>query len=70
VTLCESSEARPGWLAQAYFELAEIERASGKRPDAIAHYKRFVALAKIDSPYRDEALRALVGLGSPYEGSL
>jgi tetratricopeptide (TPR) repeat protein len=67
VTLCESTETHPGWLAQAYFELAEIERGSGKRPDAIQHYKRFLVLAKVDSPYRDEALRALVSLGAPYE---
>ena len=67
VALSESGETRPGWLAQAYFELAESERSSGRRPDAIHHYKRFLALAKVDSPYRDDALRALVSLGSPYE---
>jgi tetratricopeptide (TPR) repeat protein len=67
VTLSEGREPRPGWLAQAYFELAEIERASGKRADAIQHYRRFVALAKVDSPYRDEALKALTALGAAYE---
>ena len=69
VTLCESNEARPGWLAVAYFDLAESERATGKRADAVTHYKRFLGLAKVDSPFRDEALRALVSLGSPYEGT-
>jgi predicted Zn finger-like uncharacterized protein len=69
VTLCETKEIRPGWLAVAYFDLAESERGSGKRADAIQHYKRFLGLAKVDSPFRDEALRALVSLGSPYEGA-
>jgi pentatricopeptide repeat protein len=69
VTLSEANETRPGWLEVAYFDLAESERASGKRADAIVHYKRFLGLAKVDSPFRDEALRALVSLGSPYEGS-
>jgi tetratricopeptide (TPR) repeat protein len=69
VDLSESSEQRPGWLAQAYYELAEGERGSGRRADAILHYKRFLALAKVDSPYREDALRSLVSLGSPYEGN-
>jgi tetratricopeptide (TPR) repeat protein len=68
VALCESSETRPGWLAQAYFELAEGERSSGRAADAIQHYKRFLALAKVDSPYRNEALRDLKSLGATYDG--
>jgi predicted Zn finger-like uncharacterized protein len=69
VTLCESKDVRPGWLEVAYFDLAESERASGKRADAIQHYKRFLGLAKVDSPFRSEALKGLVALGSPYEGA-
>ena len=70
VTLIEESDARPGWLGQAYYELAEIERGSGKKADAIRHYRRFLALAKVDSPYRDDALRGLVSLGAPYDKDL
>jgi predicted Zn finger-like uncharacterized protein len=64
VTLSESTENRPGWLAQAYFELGELERAGGKRADAIAHLRRFLALAKVDSPYRADARKALAALGA------
>jgi len=67
VVLCETTESRPGWLAQAYFELAELERVGGRRPDAVAHYRKFMALAKVDSPYRADAEKALASLGAPYE---
>ena len=67
VTLSEGRDIKPGWLAQAYFELAEGERMSGKRADAIQHYRKFIALAKVDSPYRVEAIRLLAMLGAPYD---
>jgi len=67
VTLSEASDARPGWLAQAYFELGELERAGGGRADAVAHLRRFLALAKVDSPYRADARKALTALGAGYE---
>ena len=67
VTLTEATETRPGWLAQAYFELGESERGSGKRADAVQHYRRFLALAKVDSPYRADAVKALSSLGAPYD---
>jgi hypothetical protein len=54
-------------LAQAYFELGELERAAGKRADAINHLRRFLALAKVDSPYRADARKALTALGATYE---
>jgi tetratricopeptide (TPR) repeat protein len=67
VTLSEASDARPGWLAEAYFDLGELERADGKRADAINHLRRFLALAKVDSPYRADARKALTALGATYE---
>lgn len=67
VTLSEARDVRPAWLAQAYFELAESERMTGKRVDAIQHYRKFIALAKVDSPYRTEAIRFLALLGAPYD---
>jgi tetratricopeptide (TPR) repeat protein len=67
VTRSEGLETKPGWLAQAYFELGEIERTTGKRADAVTHLRRFLALAKVDSPYRGEAMKTLASLGAPYE---
>jgi tetratricopeptide (TPR) repeat protein len=67
VTLSEARDVRPAWLAQAYFELAESERMSGKRADAIQHYRKFIALAKADSPFRGEAMKWLAAYGAPYE---
>ncbi len=67
VQLSELMDAKPGWLAQAYFELAESEQASGKRSDAIQHFRRFLSVAKPDSPYRPDALKALTALGSRYD---
>jgi tetratricopeptide (TPR) repeat protein len=65
VSLAQTAESPPTWLAQAYFELAEIERSGGKRKDAIEHYRRFLDM-KRESPYRDDAKRALAALGAPY----
>lgn len=67
VTLSEAGDARPGWLAQAYFELGELERTGGRRADAVAHLRRFLALAKVDSPYRADARKSLTALGATYE---
>jgi tetratricopeptide (TPR) repeat protein len=63
VSLGEAQTIKPGWLSQAYFELAEAERAGGKRQEAINHYRLFLASAKNDSPYRTDAMRALDSLG-------
>jgi tetratricopeptide (TPR) repeat protein len=67
VSLSEARDVKPGWLAQAYFELAESERMTGKRTDAIGHYRKFMALAKVDSPYRGEAMKWLAAFGAPYD---
>ena len=67
VTLSEGRDVRPAWLAQAYFELAESERMTGKRTEAIQHYRKFIALAKVDSPYRGEAMKWLAAFGAPYD---
>ncbi len=61
-------EARPSWLWEAYLMLADIDRSSGRRQEAIDHYREFLKLAPPDSPFRVEAIKALNGLGAPYEG--
>jgi hypothetical protein len=40
---------------------------TGKRADAIQHYRKFIALAKVDSPYRGEAMKWLAAYGAPYD---
>jgi tetratricopeptide (TPR) repeat protein len=67
VNLSETRDVKPGWLPQAYFELAESERMTGKRADAVNHYRKFLGLAKADSPYRSEAMKWLTAFGAPYE---
>ena len=61
-------EARPPWLWEAYLMLAESDRASGRRQEAIDHYREFLKLAPPDSPFRVDAIKALQGLGAPWEG--
>jgi tetratricopeptide (TPR) repeat protein len=68
VTLAVPLDVKPGWLTQAYFDLAELERSGGRSKDAIDHYRRFLGQANPDSPYRQDAIKALAALGSPYEG--
>jgi predicted TPR repeat methyltransferase len=67
VTLAEQLETKPGWLAQGFYELADSERSLGKHAEAVQHYRRFLGLAKSDSPYRIDAIKQLGALGSPYE---
>ena len=67
VTLAEALDVKPGWLSQAYFELAEGERGGGRSKEAIEHYKRFLGQAKADSPYRADAIKALASLGAPHQ---
>jgi tetratricopeptide (TPR) repeat protein len=61
----EKADQRPGWLAPVEFLTAEGLRKSGKKPDAIEHYKRFLEIAPVDSPDRADARAALTALGAP-----
>ncbi len=67
LTLAEASDPKPMWIYQAYFETAEVERAVGRRKDAIGHYRRFLSGAKADSPYRKDAETGLKALGAPLD---
>jgi cellulose synthase operon protein C len=56
----------PPWLSDAFFLVAEAERSTGKKTEAIEHYQRFLSVAPADSPFRKDAIAALAGLGAPY----
>ena len=60
----ERMEVRPAWLAPLEFLVAEALRATGKRAEAIDHYKRFLDIAPVSSPDRYDAQKALDGLGA------
>ncbi len=65
----EKMEIRPGWLADAEFALADGLRRTGKRQEAVEHYRRFLDIAPTSSPDRRDAMNALSALGQPYEGN-
>jgi tetratricopeptide (TPR) repeat protein len=46
---------KPGWLMLLEFQTAEALRQSGRRSDAVEHYKRFLELAPVSSPDRLDA---------------
>ena len=53
---------KPGWLAPLEFLTAEALRKTGKKAEAIDHYKRFLDIAPINSPDRLDAQQALATL--------
>ncbi|HEV3192103.1 MAG TPA: tetratricopeptide repeat protein, partial [Polyangiaceae bacterium] len=55
----EKMEVRPGWLAPLEFLSAEALRSTGRKADAVEHYKRFLEIAPISSPDRLDAQRML-----------
>jgi tetratricopeptide (TPR) repeat protein len=61
----EKMDQRPGWFAPAEFLAAEALRKSGRRADAIEHYKRFLDVAPLNSPDRADAQKALASLNPP-----
>jgi tetratricopeptide (TPR) repeat protein len=60
----EKAEQRFGWLAPAEFLTAEALRKSGRKADAIEHYRRFLEIAPVNSPDRVDAQAALTALGA------
>jgi hypothetical protein len=46
---------KPGWLMLLEFQTAEALRQSGRRSDAVEHYRRFLELAPVSSPDRLDA---------------
>jgi tetratricopeptide (TPR) repeat protein len=62
VKAAEKMAPRPGWLAPLEFSTAEVLRKTGKRDDAVGHYKRFLEIAPLNSPDRLDAQHALAQL--------
>jgi predicted Zn finger-like uncharacterized protein len=58
------AEPRPGWVAPAAFSSAELLQKAGKRPEAIARFKRYLEVAPFNSPDRSDAEAALKALGA------
>jgi tetratricopeptide (TPR) repeat protein len=55
----EKMEPRPGWLGSVEFLTAEALRKSGKKNEAVEHYRRFLEIAPVNSPDRADALAAV-----------
>ena len=62
VTTAEKITPKPGWLAPLEFITAEALRKTGKKADAVEHYKRFLEIAPVNSPDRLDAQQALASL--------
>jgi len=62
VTTAEAMIPKPGWLAPLEFLTAEALRKTGKKTNAIDHYKRFLDIAPVNSPDRLDAQQALTAL--------
>ncbi|HEX4445472.1 MAG TPA: tetratricopeptide repeat protein, partial [Polyangiaceae bacterium] len=65
VATAEKMSLKPGWLAPLEFLVADALRKTGKRADAVDHYKRFLEIAPVNSPDRLDAQQALSAL-SPH----
>ncbi len=62
VTSAEKITPKPGWLAPLEFITAEALKKTGKKADAVEHYKRFLEIAPVNSPDRLDAQQALASL--------
>ncbi|MDP9033555.1 MAG: zinc-ribbon domain-containing protein [Myxococcota bacterium] len=58
----EKGALRAGWIAPLEFLTAEALRKSGRKVEAIDHYKRFLEIAPATSPDRTDAQNALAQL--------
>ena len=58
-TTVEKSDQRPGWLAHLEVLTAEALQKSGRKSEAVEHYRRFMEIAPVNSPDRDDAQAAL-----------
>ncbi|MDP9149883.1 MAG: zinc-ribbon domain-containing protein [Myxococcota bacterium] len=58
----EKGALRAGWVAPLEFLTGEALRKSGRKADAIDHYKRFLEVAPASSPDRADAQSALAQL--------
>jgi tetratricopeptide (TPR) repeat protein len=62
VTTAEAMSPKPGWLAPLEFLTAQALHKTGKRNEAVDHYKRFLEIAPVNSPDRLDAQQALAVL--------
>ncbi len=62
VTTAEAMTPKPGWLAPLEFLTAQALQRTGKRTEAVDHYKRFLEIAPVNSPDRLDAQQALAAL--------
>ena len=62
VSTAEKMSLKPGWLAPLEYLVADALRKTGKKADAIDHYKRFLEIAPVNSPDRLDAQQALASL--------
>jgi Tfp pilus assembly protein PilF len=65
VEMGEKAKEPPAWLWQAHYLLAV---SLGGGPAAHPHYRRFLETGPLDSPYRNEAKRALSRSSEPWIG--
>jgi tetratricopeptide (TPR) repeat protein len=63
----KSKTDRPSWAIPAEFAAGVALQKSGKKAEAIEHYKRFLDLAPPNSPDKRDAMAALQAMGAPYE---
>lgn len=66
IELSEGLDPRPSWLWQAH-QLAASSLGVG--PKAASHWRKFLEMGPEDSPYRDDAKRALAVAGDPWKGN-
>jgi tetratricopeptide (TPR) repeat protein len=62
VTTAEALSPKPGWLPPLEFLTAEALRKTGKKAEALDHYKRFLDIAPVNSPDRLDAQQAVAAL--------
>jgi tetratricopeptide (TPR) repeat protein len=67
VTQGMSLSPRPAWVVQAEFVCAEAMKKTGRKQEAIEHYKTFADMAPPSNPDRADAIRAIKALGGTYE---
>jgi tetratricopeptide (TPR) repeat protein len=63
VTTAEKLAPKPGWLGPLEFLTAEGLRKTGKKADAVEHYRRYLEVAPVNSPDRYDAQQAIAALG-------
>lgn len=64
VDMGEKVQPRPGWVIPAEFLAAEALRRSGKKAEAVPHYKLYLQLSPPTAPDRKDATAALAQLGA------